>query len=385
MAVQFLEGLALACEDNGSGLLLVPVSPEADDPGAVARAGVDGFVVYSMPDDDDNFAAVLERPVPVVVCDQPTAVSDVDRVGIDDHAAMVDMARHLAGLGHRRVGVLCMRLSTERNDGFASVGRQENARYEVQRRRLSGLREGFAEAGVDWSTVPVVERFDHSESAGASGAEQLLARHDVTAIACTSDLLALGALRHVRESGRHVPDQVSVTGFDGVPAAERAELTTIRQPTLDKGRAAGELLLDRGDRQRSRTLLLPTELLARATSGPPPGASGRWHFEVLRHPEVLTAVGPTPSASRNPAAQRSTSCSSTCACSRPIRRRASSGSCEAAATIASPTAWRSCGLTRYAPSPSSSAAPVNSESTSAPPPSDRDATYSLATRFMPSR
>ena len=201
VAVQFLEGLALACEDNGSGLLLVPVSPEADDPGAVARAGVDGFVVYSMPDDDDNFAAVLERPVPVVVCDQPTAVSDVDRVGIDDHAAMVDMARHLAGLGHRKVGVLCMRLSTERNDGFASVGRQENARYEVQRRRLSGLREGFAEAGVDWSTVPVVERFDHSESAGASGAEQLLARHDVTAIACTSDLLALGALRHVRESG----------------------------------------------------------------------------------------------------------------------------------------------------------------------------------------
>ncbi|MEJ2861143.1 LacI family DNA-binding transcriptional regulator [Actinomycetospora flava] len=268
VAVQFLEGLALACEDNGSGLLLVPVSPEADDPGAVARAGVDGFVVYSMPDDDDNFHAVLERPVPVVVCDQPTAVPDVDRVGIDDHAAMVDMARHLAGLGHRRVGVLCMRLSTERNDGFASVERQQRARYEVQRRRLAGLREGFAEAGVDWSAVPVVERYDHSESAGASAAEQLLAQHDVTAIVCTSDILALGALRHARTAGRAVPDEIAVTGFDGVPAAERAELTTIRQPTLDKGRAAGELLLDRGDRQRSRTLLLPTELLARATSGP---------------------------------------------------------------------------------------------------------------------
>jgi DNA-binding LacI/PurR family transcriptional regulator len=269
VAVQFLEGLALACEDNGSGLLLVPVNPEADDPGAVARAGVDGFVVYSMPDDDDNFHAVLERPVPVVVCDQPTAVPDVDRVGIDDHAAMVDMARHLAGLGHRRVGVLCMRLSTERNDGFASLERQERARYEVQRRRLTGLREGFAEAGVDWSTVPVVERYDHSEPAGVTAAEQLLAHHgDVTALVCTSDILALGALRHARQSGRAVPDELTVTGFDGVPAAERAELTTIRQPTLDKGRAAGELLLDRGDRQRSRTLLLPTELLARATSGP---------------------------------------------------------------------------------------------------------------------
>ena len=79
---------------------------------------------------------------------------------------MVELARHLGGLGHRRVGVLCMRLSTDRNDGFASVDRQDNARYEVQRRRLAGLRDGFTEFGVDWSTVPVVERFDHTQAAG---------------------------------------------------------------------------------------------------------------------------------------------------------------------------------------------------------------------------
>ncbi|GAA4820470.1 LacI family DNA-binding transcriptional regulator [Actinomycetospora corticicola] len=270
VAIQFLEGLALACEDNGSGLLLVPVSPEAEDVGAVARAGVDGFVVYSMPDDDEHFAAVLERPVPVVVCDQPTDVPDVDRVGIDDQAAMVELAQHLAGLGHRRVGVLCMRLSLDRNDGFASVSRQDSARYEVQRRRLAGLRDGFTAAGVDWSTVPVVERFDHTEAAGAHAFDQLAERHpDVTAVVCTSDILALGALRGARAAGRDVPGDLTITGFDGVPAAERAGLTTVRQPSLDKGRAAGELLLDRGDRQRSRTLLLPTELMVRQTSGPP--------------------------------------------------------------------------------------------------------------------
>ena len=275
VAVQFLEGLALACEDNGSGLLLVPVSPEAEDVGAVARAGVDGFVVYSMPDDDEHFAAVLERPVPVVVCDQPTAVPDVDRVGIDDHAAMVDMARHVAGLGHRRVAALCMRLSTDRNDGFAPVDRQETARYEVQRRRLAGLRDGFAEFGVDWADVPVVERFDHSEQAGATALAQLLARDpDITAVCATSDLLALGALSAARARGIDVPGELTITGFDGVPAAERASLTTVRQPTLDKGRAAGELLLDRGDRQRSRTLLLPTERLDRGTSGPVRAGAG---------------------------------------------------------------------------------------------------------------
>ena len=56
-AVQFLEGLALACEDAGQGLLLIPASPEREDVAAVHRAGVDGFVVYSVPEDDPHLAA----------------------------------------------------------------------------------------------------------------------------------------------------------------------------------------------------------------------------------------------------------------------------------------------------------------------------------------
>ena len=80
-ATGFLEGLALACEEAGQGLLLVPVSPEQADVTAVHQAGVDGFVVYSVREDDPHFLAVLERPLPIVVCDQPHGVEGVDRVG----------------------------------------------------------------------------------------------------------------------------------------------------------------------------------------------------------------------------------------------------------------------------------------------------------------
>src|SRR5437016_6971415 len=118
-AIGFLEGLALACEDAGQGLLLVPANPEREDVAAVHRARVDGFVVYSVPDDDPHLAAVLERPVPTVVCDQPD-VGAVDRVGIDDRAAITQLAKHLIELGHRKIGVLCMRLGRDRNDGFVS-------------------------------------------------------------------------------------------------------------------------------------------------------------------------------------------------------------------------------------------------------------------------
>lgn len=269
-ATGFLEGLALACEQAGQGLLLIPVSPDHADVASVHQAGVDGFVVYSVREDDPHFMAVLERPVPTVVCDQPMGVEGVDRVGVDDRAAMLGLARHLAGLGHRRIGVLCMRLGPYRRDGPVDLARQAATTYPVQRDRLAGLREGMAEAGVDWAEVPVVERYEHSVDAGCSGAAELLgARPDVTAVVCTSDILALGVLRHAVDRGLAVPDDLTVTGFDGVPEALRAGLTTVRQPMREKGRVAGEMLLERGDRNRPRRVVLPTELLTGTTSGEP--------------------------------------------------------------------------------------------------------------------
>jgi DNA-binding LacI/PurR family transcriptional regulator len=133
-----------------------------------------------------------------------------------------------------------------------------------------GLRDGLSEVGVDWTKVPVVERFDHSVDAGHHATAELLASHpDITAVVCTSDVLALGALHYAVEHKLSVPDDVTITGFDGVPEAERAGLTTVRQPVLEKGRVAGQLLLQRGERSRPRRVTLPTELIVGSTSAAP--------------------------------------------------------------------------------------------------------------------
>ncbi|MBV9161819.1 MAG: LacI family DNA-binding transcriptional regulator [Pseudonocardiales bacterium] len=271
-AIGFLEGLAMACGDAGRGLLLVPAGPDADErkvTATVHRAAVDGFVVYSVPDDDPHFAAVLQRPLPVVVCDQPQ-VDGVAHVGIDDRAAMQNLGAHLVGLGHRRIGVVCVRLGRDRHDGFVTVRRQRATRFPVQRARLAGLADAFGAALLDWNAVPVVERFDHTISSGASATSELLDRDSrLTAIVCTSDILALGALHEIRQRGRRVPEDFTVTGFDGVPEAERAGLTTVSQPVLEKGQVAGRLLLDRS-RPKNRTIMLPTDLVVRSTSGRAP-------------------------------------------------------------------------------------------------------------------
>lgn len=275
-AVGFLEGLAMACEDAGQGLHLVPANPEREDVAAVHRAGVDGFVVYSVPDDDPHLAAVLERPVPTVVCDQPH-IGNVDRVGIDDRSAMTELANHLITLGHRRVGVVCMRLGRNRNDGFATVDRQRGAHFHVQRARLAGLSAAFEAAGVDWASVPVVERFDHTVASGEEAAAQLLDRDpQITALICTSDILGIGAMTEARRRGLRVPQDLSVTGFDGITEADQSGLTTVKQPMLEKGRAAGRLLMDTSDPSRPRTVTLATEFILGTTTARPHTAEERW-------------------------------------------------------------------------------------------------------------
>ncbi|MFC0116195.1 LacI family DNA-binding transcriptional regulator [Kibdelosporangium aridum] len=275
-ALGFLEGLALACEGAGQGLHLVPVNPEREDVAAVHRAGVDGFVVYSVPDDDPHLAAVLSRPVPTVIADQPH-IEGVDRVGIDDGTAITELAQKLITLGHRRIGVVCMRLARDRNDGFASVERQQSAHFHVQRTRLGGLATAFETVGVDWASVPVVERFDHSSAMGASAAAQLLdADSQITALICTSDILALGALAEAKRRGLRVPQDLTITGFDGIVEAERVGLTTVRQPVLEKGKAAGRLLLSPSERTRPRSITLETEFLPGTTAAPPRTTEERW-------------------------------------------------------------------------------------------------------------
>lgn len=268
-AVAFLEGLSMECDLARTGLLLVPASPDSEDVRAVSGAAVDGFVAYSMPDDDPHLAAMLARPVPSVICDQPY-LGGIDLVGIDDVAAMREMADHLIALGHRRVAVICMRLGRSHRDGPVDLASQLSAHYHVQRNRLAGLRDGFTAAGVAWDRVPVVERFEHSVAAGASATAEVLSLDPgITALIATSDVMALGAIEELHRRRQRVPEDVSVTGFDGVRAAGEAGLTTVGQPVVDKGRQAGRLLLDPAQRPQARRVMLPTTFVAGTTSAPP--------------------------------------------------------------------------------------------------------------------
>ena len=268
-AVAFLEGLTLECDSARVGLLLVPARTDSADVRAVSSASVDGFVVYSMPDDDPHLRAALARPVPSVICDQP-ALPGTDLVGIDDTAAAREVAEYIAALGHRRIGIVCMRLGRARRDGLVDLERQRAAHYHVQRNRLAGLRDGFMAAGVAWDRIPVVEQFDHTVESGARGAIAVLAADPgVTVVVATSDVLALGVIQEVERRRRRIPEDISVAGFDGIRSALDRGLTTVQQPVEDKGRYAGRLLLDPARSTRGRRVVLPTTFVRGTTTAAP--------------------------------------------------------------------------------------------------------------------
>ena len=102
-------------------------------------AGVDGFVVYSVRDDDPYLQVVLQRRVPVVVVDQPKGLSGVSRVGIDDRAAMRELADYVLGLGHREIGLLTMRLGQDRRQDLVDADRLRSPTFDVQRERIVGV------------------------------------------------------------------------------------------------------------------------------------------------------------------------------------------------------------------------------------------------------
>jgi DNA-binding LacI/PurR family transcriptional regulator len=218
---------------------------------------------------------VQQRHLPAVVVDQPKDVPGTSRVGIDDRDAMRRLAEYVVGLGHQEIGLLTMRLGRDWPHGgprpaVADPERVQTPHFHVQRERIHGVYDAMTAAGLDPESLTVVESYEHLPTSGGAAAEVALdANPRVTALMCTADVLALSAMDYLRARGIYVPGQMTVTGFDGIPEALRRGLTTVAQPSLEKGRRAGRLLHNPPRSGLPVIDVLDTEVVRGRTSGPP--------------------------------------------------------------------------------------------------------------------
>lgn len=273
----FMQGVAETSALAGTGLTLLPVPSGVDvNDTALPNTAVDGYLVFSVPRSHPALDTVLRREKPVVVVDEPRLDGDTSFVGVDDRAGAKLAANHLLGLGHRKIGVLLGRLSRDQHPGPRTSADVENADVRIARDRLHGYQDALGDHGLEQDSYVIWEAGGIDPDSGREAVTNMLAEHpDLTALLCFRDQLAIGAAQAGARAGRRIPDQLSIMGFDDVPRAATWDppLTTIRQPLIDKGRAAAELLMKQIADGETRSVELDIELVVRSsTATVPPSA-----------------------------------------------------------------------------------------------------------------
>ncbi|KQN40895.1 LacI family transcriptional regulator [Sphingomonas sp. Leaf407] len=253
-----IRGVEEAARDAGYTVIVGDTrhDPEIEDRYAemLARREVDGliFLGHRLP---ATLAPLLARDgatAPIVNGCEYSESLTVPSVHIDNAAASAEAIEHLVALGHTAIGIVT-----------------GPAASPISRDRLAGALAAARRHGLEDKAI--VRAGDYSARSGYEQAAELVAR-GVTAIACFSDEMALGAISAIRAAGLSCPADVSVTGFDDLPFACYFDppLTTIAQPKAVIGARAVDLLIAilNGDVAIERQVTLPHELVLRHSTAP---------------------------------------------------------------------------------------------------------------------
>ena len=243
-------GIEEEAQRQGCGVLIGNTARNPEREAALARqfqtGAVDGLVLLT------GHKPPGIPPTRLVGVSEHIADPAIAVVSIDNRAAAREAVTYLLALGHRKV---------------AHIGGPTGNILTQQRHA------GFLDALGGDADPALVQFGDYSIASGEAAMHALLPAQP-TAVFCSNDEMAIGAIRAARASGLHVPHELSVVGFDDIPFAGAYDppLTTIRQPRRDMGRVAARVLLAAlDDQDMPRPAVLPHTLIVRARTGPADG------------------------------------------------------------------------------------------------------------------
>ncbi len=258
--VQFLQGIAQACDEAGASMVLLPDAPHAK---GIGSAIVDGFI-FGRIEQLDQLDLAHRRRLPFAVVDF-NAGPDVNAVMVDARAGAKSAVEHLIALGHRRFAIV----SFMRGIGPASVlppavGRDlTGVGIQIDQEKLAGAMQALAEAGLNIDDVLIV----HAEPWDETAAKLLLdSAPDATAIFSFSAMQAIAVINEARRRNIHVPDDLSVVGYNDIPEAALCNppLTTLDSRSTEKGRIAAEFVL--AGKSGRRHVLTPELIVRHSTA-----------------------------------------------------------------------------------------------------------------------
>lgn len=197
---------------------------------------------------------VAASGIPTVLIDIPYEGPRMTYVTSDNVGGAASAVEHLISLGHRRIAYV---------DGHTPSAISEG--------RFIGYRQALLRHGLPLDAA-LVANGDFTEEGGRAAMKRILeASPDITGVFAASDLMAIGAMKALREAGRKIPHDVAVIGFDDIEAASyvRPALSTIKQQGDVMGRSAAKevLKLINNPARKPRKIVLPTTLVVRESCG----------------------------------------------------------------------------------------------------------------------
>lgn len=260
---EIIQGIEDAIRDSGYSTFIAssylnPVQ-EKNIIRAFSEHRVDGVIVGSVPVERKSLSLLNKYGIPTVVINNQCAWNQKYAIAHDDEYGARQVTRHLLGLGHRRI---------------AYVGNARAPR--INDDRLRGYLSELTNAGLAADEQCALAQPGGEIENGVAAMTTLLeSGRPFTAVFCFNDLMAIGALSVLQQSGLHVPADVSVAGFDNIPysAYTIPTLTTFDQPKRSIGAEAASMLLDlikssheNGNHQKPIAKLMRGELLTRKST-----------------------------------------------------------------------------------------------------------------------
>jgi LacI family transcriptional regulator len=254
-----------AAAERGYDLLILSHEHHPDESIAdvLVRRGAFGGILLGW-QSDDVLAAMSDSPLPCIQVDNYAAdFPTLDYVCSDNRTGAYEITRHLLDQGHRRLAYIADRRPVDEQGEVAMM-----MGLSPFRERYEGFQQVVTEAGAQEIVC------DDNPQLPEESARQLLSRPNApTAIVAASDGVAASVSQVAQSMGRQVPRDLSLTGFDDVDPhlVEKLKLTTVRVDQLAQAHAAvGSLLDSDAERDERIECRIPTELIVRGSTAPPP-------------------------------------------------------------------------------------------------------------------
>lgn len=287
--IELMRGVSEVMAHHDTHLVLIPQASAA----AAHSAVVDAVIADGLDEQSPAIRAILDRKLPVALSTHNSVGSSVY---VDDYAAGQLIGAHLAEQGRMQVTVV---VATSKPAGELTPDVDPVTLYPYSRLRLAGITAGVGEHG----SVTTLGVGGNSRESGLVAAQAILAGTTTpAAIAADSDVLAVGIIQALERQGLRPGTDIAVTGFDDLPLAAQANLTSVRQPIREKGRLLAQSLLNPEGTEKTTRLegvLVPRgSTLARGAKTQATTASAlsipdnpEWHIADLDLQAYLNRVG----------------------------------------------------------------------------------------------